>query len=375
MKNKLTREALYYSDTRPSVNNFNRVEICRRGGATPVGVVTAVYGNSKEFSVYIRQYSYTVLGPRMFWKCTHFESCTYKGGKFFGTFTSETGRLLCKVFHIDWLLNEWREYSALVGSRKDIWKAIFLGKLTNPRELCRYVSKKYFAGAYSVRTLKRYSSYPCISLWDIYYYTTNPELALSKYMDVANDGSEWASLMRDTLDYCRIYNTKLNPLWSLKRLAEEHQKQIAQEKAEELESIPNRPIIKDAPSIGGLHLIVDARSCFLEAESMHNCIYRCYWRKVCAGDYLLLQGTINGEHINLGIRCSTWRENGNTEHSLGFDQVHTIYNGRVSKATEDMCLQLIADHRGELINVIEEIIEGNPDSNIEEGIPPYDIPF
>ena len=372
-KEKSTREALYYSDTRPSVANFSRVEICKRNA--PVGVVTAVYGDLKNFSVYIRSYRYTVLGPRMFWKCAHLDRCTYKDGKFFGTFTPEIGKLLCKVFHIDWLLNEWRNYAPLVGSRKDIWKAILSGKLTNPRDLCRYVSRKYSSGAYSVRTLKRYSSYPCISLWDIFYYTTNPELALSKYMDVANDGSEWASLMRDTLDYCKIYNTKLNPLWSLKRLAEEHQKQIAQEKAEELASIPNKPIVKDAPSIGGLHLIVDARSCFLEGESMHNCIYRCYWHKVCAGGYLLLQGTLNGEHINLGIRCSTWREQGNTLHSLEFDQAHTIYNGRVSKATGDMCLQLISDNRGTLINIVEEIIEGNPDSNVEEGIPPYDIPF
>ena len=381
-KEKPTREALYYSDTRPSVANFNRVEICRRGGFTPVGVVTAVYGDLKEFSVYIRHYSYVVLGPRMFWKCTHFERCTYKGGKFYGTFTQETGKLLCKVFHIDWLLNEWRDYVPLVAARKDIWKAVFSGKLTNPRDLCRYVSKKYFSGTFSVKTLKRYSRYPCINIWDVYYYTTNPELALARYLECANtalsssmEGSEYVALFRDTLDYCKVYNTKLNPLWSFKRLTEEHQKQIAQEKKEELEAIPNKPIIKDAPSIGGLHLIVDARSCFLEAESMHNCIYRCYWRKVCAGEYLLLQGTLNGEHINLGIRCSTWQENGNIEYHLKFDQVHTIYNGRVSEATRDMCLQLISDNISTLINVVEEIIEGNPDSTIEEGMPPYDIPF
>lgn len=342
MKKKESRwQMLYHQDDRTPAKAFSRedaIDRPRSAESIYVGV------DGKDFTVWKRHYRLTVLGPSVFWKQTACASLTYKKGKFYGSLAPVKDDL-CKAFKLDWITtNRW--VNRLLSDKRDLWKLIIDGKITNPEMLLKTVSKRYFKGAYSYKNLKKWCTGECIpvSLWSLYYHTTNPNLAI-EVLASSKDRHEFYSLFDDTLKYAEYLNEKINPKWSILRMRAEHQRQIEQRELRKLEGLPSDNIAP-AFSKDGLSLILNERECYLEGCSMHNCVHRCYWDEISQGYYLIARGTINGEYLNLGIRCF---------QEVAFNQVHTIYNGGVSSATRDKCLQWIADNEKELKETVAYI--------------------
>lgn len=344
---------LFRRDTRRPASSFSREEAVRN---KPLAGCTSIYGSKEHWAAFQDEYVLTCLGPRVFWKKVRTVNTTYKNGKLYGTVDPFKNELI-QVFNFNWLsTNDWT--LRLLSNKKDLWKDILSDKITNPEMLCKTISKRYFKGAYSYRTLRRMAEMGCtgrVSLWDLYYHSTNPEEALKLIIDPNID----SFIIEDTIQYCKILNTKFNPLWSTRRITEEHQKQIEILNAQKIEGFSNE--LLTAPySSDGLSLILDERSCFAEGCKMHNCVHSCYWNQINSGLYLIAKGTVNGEYIDLGMSV--------TPESIVFNQAHTVYNGNVSTPVKRFCEEWIRLRQNELIQVVKEI-KSNKKLDAQECLP------
>lgn len=339
---KAKMNTLYREDTRKPASEYTRRQAAK---ATQLGAVMSVVGDKSHWCAHIDHYVLTVRQSKQFWKKTNTVSCTYKDGKLYGSI-EPFADILCKIFRLDWVsTNKWT--LTLLKGRRDLWIACLKGKVTSPEKLCKYISKKYFGGAYSYPTLRRTAEeyFNAASLWDLVDYTTNPELALVTLLEAIRVGKNYY-LLTDVLQNCRILNTKMNPKWSEKRLQEEHQKQIEEINLMEVESLSSSPIMEKF-SCEGLSLIDNERDCYLEGCAMHNCVHSCYWNQIKKGQYLIAKGSINEEYLDLGMRVGNY--------GITLDQVHTSYNRSVSEHTRDYCEQWISNHEEELLRVAETI--------------------
>lgn len=357
MKREKTKmEILFRENCRPDLSDYTRkdlIEMC------PSYSNRTLLGDKKHWCFFIDVYCICVLGDRIFWRKSQSRNITYKDGRIYGAITREDLAFLFKVFNLNWI-EAW--CLRLIEMRKDILTQIFSGKITNPELLCKYVSKRYYGGVFSYRTLKNYACcrHMIIRLSDLYYYSTNPDLLLQKLTEKEPDCYEW----QDVLHFARILNQKINPLWSAKRLAEEHQKQIEAVNLLDINKYSDRDIM-DSFHAEGLSLITNNKECFIEGCKMHNCINSCYWSKVACGRYLLLRGVLVGEeYVNLGVYVEG--------DSLEFDQVHIIRNGAVQDVKP---YRLYIDkHKEELLNIIKTLKKDNGVTRPISSIPPV-LPF
>ena len=123
--------------------------------------------------------------------------------------------------------------------------------------------------------------------------------------------------------------------------------------------------------MGKLSLILNERECFMEGNLMHNCVHRCYWNKITAGNYLLAHGTIGDEYVDYGITVN-WHEG-----ELLTDQIHTIRNGNVSREAVDYCCDWLQGNKNELLTIADEIRKKKMNDRYVLPEPPQevDIPF
>lgn len=351
MKTKQTRPCIFLVDTREEIKNLSRREILNR---TIGGIRTSVYGSNREFTIFRTHYVAEVMGNRQFYKKVIEISLTFKNGKFFGNFTDELLIAIVQVFKLDWTEENW--VRRLLAHNKILWAQIIQGKITNPEQLAKKYSKLYFKGVYSYKALKTYFE-DCKgigSLWDIYYYTTNPSLWVEKFSTLRweNDHQyeEHLNLAVDILHYAKMENSKVNPTWSYSRMASEHQKQIERDNLDQVNMYSDEKIATPFER-DGLHLILDERDAFIEGTVMHNCVHSCYWNRIANGNYLIAKGVVNGVKIDVGISIG-YSDDGDT---LRLNQVHSIYNGNVSQEVEQFCMNWIDAYHQDLLGVLNEI--------------------
>lgn len=348
-KKKIKRPVIYYEEYRPEeIEKLTPREVLKKSYSR---IVKSVLGDNNEFLVFVDTYALSCIAGRVFWKKTSNCFITYKNNRIYGAITCEIVSTLITAFKLDWISKEeW--VKNLVGQNKTLWKLILSGKITNPEDLAKKYSKLYFKGSYSYKTLKEYFKNRVIriSLWDAYYHTTNPDLCIRKLIKFHSENNrliqEESNLLEDSIYYCRYDNTKVNPLWSVKRLRSEHQKQIEKDLLEDSQKLSEELITTEFKK-DKIELILSEKSCFLEANLMHNCIYSCYWPKVIAGDYILAKGTIDDIHFDLGLRV--------IGDEIEFNQVHSIYNGNVPEYVEESCKEWMFNNRYDLLQISKNI--------------------
>lgn len=341
MKQKEKLPLLYRNDSRQAAELYSREEAVKE---RPEGTRVSIYGNKDHWAAFRDHYVLTCLGPKIFWRKTSSDNATFKGGNIYGNFAAFTS-LIIEVFNYDWIKdNVW--VPKLLLERKDLWKMVFSGKITNPEVLCKTFSRKYFKGAYSYATLRMYAMHHLgTSLWDLYYHTTNPEEALKR---CCSDNDTYETLFTDCLHYAKILNTKINPMWSGNRLHAVHQQQIELTQKAKIDKVPCDEVFPTYET-DGLSLINNERECYLEGCKMHNCVHTCYWRQIARGNYLIARGMVGNskdkQYVDVGI--SIRREG---DIVLLLDQVHTIYNGCVDSDTKELCRNWIEEHHDALVD-------------------------
>lgn len=348
MKTKVN--VLFSQDSRRPLEGYSRKDIVERG---PGGVTIGIYGDSQQWVAYRSEYRASLNGDKKFWKRISNQRCGFYNKKLSGDIHWFI-EYLVETLSLDWIKNNpWT--TRILMERKDLWTQVFKGKITNPEMLCKYFSKKYFRGAFSYRALKSAyeSQHLPVSLWDLWHYTTNPEISLQMCVEIYKDSYDCT--FADCLRCAKILDEKINPKWSSRRLHEEHQKQLEKINLQELERISDTPLIEGLPKFGDLELIVDERTCCIEGMSMHNCIHSCYWTRVELGNYLIARGTINGEYINLGMDVYNTVGNPGSALKVNFNQVHTIYNGRPVELTVQLAKEWIDTFEPTLVSIAAKI--------------------
>lgn len=317
-------------------------------------------------------YQLTVLGPKVFWKKTGSQNLTFKNGRLYGSISPFIEVLMNNCENLQWLRQHDCWVLNLLAERKDMWNLVLSGKVTNPKDLARRFSKKYFKGELYASSVEKYFSNTSarqFPLWHMWYYTTNINLMIEKLYSMpngvhCNNDDDWIYIttLRDTFKYCEFLNTKVNPQWTIGRLQEEHQKQIEAIGFEEASKYSDKPIA-EAFEREGLSLVLNERACFIEGYKMHNCVHSCYWKRIKNGNYLLARGTAYGQYIDLGIQIDRYYG------GVTFEQAHTIRNGRVSREVQEFCKTWIEKHSNELLNTAIDIYNNamkNPDKELLE---------
>lgn len=360
---KEKRNVLYYHSTRPDISGLTRRQILLGGR---VATTEVVYGSKENFTVVYTVEALRCIGPKIFWQNNAKDMLTFKGGRFFGSLNNNTINIIIRVFNLDWIdpFSRW-----LLRTDKRLWAMVIQGKITNPESLAKRFSRMYFKGVFSYKALKIFhkSRLGEITLNDVYYYTSNPNLFIEKFENFVEDDYY---LIADIIKYCRIENTQLNPLWSRKRMEEEHQMQIDRDIVQELAEYSDEPI---APPFkrDGLELILNERDAAKESILMHNCIHRCYWPKIKRGEYAVIKGCIGGTPFDMGVYISRKSED---IMGITLDQIHSRYNRDVSWEIKDRCHQWLKYWGAEVVNICRDIRTANKDNNTM-ALPFDDTPF
>lgn len=316
------------------------------------------YGDKDHWCAFYSQYTLTVLGPSIFWKRYNNITCTFKDGRLYGDITPFV-KHICEIFNIDWLANEPWLLTNIITTRKDLWVDVLKGRITNPEDLCKRFSKKYFKGAYTYKTLKgifaekQSGNYIGLrDLWDFYYYTTDPNAAINR---IKHADSEYDVLFKDMLRMCEIFNQKINPSWSMRRMEEEHQKQIELYNYEKIESCDDTVLAAFKP-IDGINLLLTEKEACREGFKMHNCVHSCYWNQIARGEYLIANGNISSDYVDIGIRVIKDKDT----YTFYLEQISKKYNKRVDDDVRKKAEEWVKNNTDALKEVIINIRK-NPD--------------
>lgn len=312
----------------------------------PIKTSTMFYGTLSHWTAFENGSKATVMGPRKFWRPITSITATFKDGRFYGQWKQFIPYIIrYNIFpELEWI--DAATYNIL-DTNKDMWTNVFKGKFTNPEQVFKWFSKRYFKSAFSYKSLREYYKRKSeVSLYDLWYYIINPELALQKLIALRADITDNKRLFLDSLHHAKVLNIKINPAWSRARFELEHQRQIRQIKLEEINSLSADNILPKF-SREGLSLITNERECYIEGMNMENCVHSCYWRHVKKGEYLLAHGTVNGEYIDLGITVYS--------NTVDAEQVHTKYNGTVNLSTRLFCLNWVGRYAKELFDIAKNV--------------------
>lgn len=226
-------------------------------------------------------------------------------------------------------------------TNKTLLKEVLLGNITNPEAYYKWILKHtYRIDSIPWKLFREYAkSQMRVSIFDIMEATINPKLAIEAYLH-ASDHSKWTfrHLLEDSITTALRLGEKINPQWSEKRLAAEHQRQIEMVQLRKIESMDHNPAshIFDAFDFPeGVKWLNTEGEVFKEASQMHHCLHSNYWKYIKKGDYVAFAVDHNDEHFTLGCRF-------NGDFCM-YDQAHTIYNGSVSHANSMWINDFIRD--------------------------------
>ena len=226
-------------------------------------------------------------------------------------------------------------------TNKTLLKEVLLGNITNPEAYYKWILKNtYRTDSIPWKLFRAYAkSSMSTSIYDIVEATSNPKLAIEAYLH-ADEHAEWGfrNLLEDSILTALRLGEKINPQWSGKRLAAEHQRHIERIQLKKIESMDNNPASHifdtfDFPE--GVKWLNTEGEVFREASQMHHCLHSNYWKYIKKGDYVAFAIDHNGEHFTLGCRF-------NGDFCM-YDQAHTIYNGGVSHANMTWINDFIRD--------------------------------
>lgn len=227
-------------------------------------------------------------------------------------------------------------------TNKTLLKEVLLGNITNPEAYYKWILKHtYRTEAIPWKLFRDYAnSHMRMSIYDLLDATINPKMAIEVWLAASKQNNwQFHRLLEDSIITALRLGEKINPQWSEKRLASEHQRHIEMIQLKKIESMDNSPASHvfdafDFPE--GVKWLNTEGEVFREASNMHHCLHSNYWKRIKTGDYIAFAVDHNDEHFTLGCRLN----------NCGFciyDQAHTIYNGSVSHANSMWINDFIRD--------------------------------
>lgn len=259
-----------------------------------------------------------------------------------------------RITENEWFNNMPRGLKVMVNNT--ILSQILSKKITNPEQYVKkFISMTLKAkNVVHWRLVKEYAiitSNPFM-ISDFINYTTNPNVCLSKLIDIHHKRSKvtlfdsTVELNRqqdnilDSIKQCQMLDKKINPNWSDKRLEKEHMeltRKVAEMKLGEKSDI-------DIPYYGADSLelpnsssfIRNERGLFLEGQEMSHCVYT-YWGRVRDKKYFVIK-CHTPERCTVGITF-------NSKNEAFLHQIYLKYDKPVKQETREIFEEWLKDEK------------------------------
>ena len=243
-----------------------------------------------------------------------------------------------------WLSGDYRITNAT------ILKAILTSEVYSEESLYKFIAKKIIREDIPWRLLKEYNNaYVDISIYDLKDITTNVPEAMRTIMET-HKSSDWGlrSLYHDVFKSAIMLGEKINPKWSIKRLQEEHKRQIREITLAEIDAKDNIDLYEgyEYPYCKHITMLRTERDVFMEASEMHHCIYSNYWSRIKDYRYMAFSINLSGERATMGVAVDNYGQ-------LYLDQIQGPYNRRVSQILQGICEAYIEEHKHVFTDIIK----------------------
>ena len=236
-----------------------------------------------------------------------------------------------------------------------VLRRVLRGRLSNRHD----VVSAYLASAWKVRRVNveladrffRCRNIGQPSLADLEAYTTDLNHALDVYAqyDRSLEGKgesetceqlrRRATLFNDLVGDAVRLDKAVNPLWSARRMHEEHQKNIRliiekESNAQDDTNIYGSEAVSDRFRGFRFTTVNSARGAFLESKTMQHCLFYNYWKRIKKGLYLALHA--DGPcPVTVGVRLS---DDGKT---AVVDQVQAFHNTAPDSTTHAVSMEFV----------------------------------
>lgn len=246
----------------------------------------------------------------------------------------------------DWL-EESRKRRGLFATLfcDSIVRDVLLGKLTNAEKIVKkYLSLNGIKNA----DWKIFSCYlKCANRYPIYWlqgHTTNINAAMEvlimrdPYVNIqkpTTEQKEKGCIFGDMLKEAFALNVKINPMWSLNRMKEEHANMTRELMRKDLEKKKQVDIYGVCPQFDyPCKLLSTEREVFNEGMEMHHCVYTCYWDQIQTRRYLAFSFDAT-ERFTLGLKL--------TEDGWVYDQAYLKYDKQINDESKTLIEQFLSD--------------------------------
>lgn len=198
-------------------------------------------------------------------------------------------------------------------------------KVYNEETLCRCIlSKIYHLKGFDWKLFYKYTK--CannLSIYDLKDFTKD----ITKSMQVlVNLGAVYKPIYQDLLSSAVKLNEVVNFTWSKRRIKEEHQRQINElnrKQVDAKEQIPVFDIRLDEPNI---RMLNTEKEVFLEATTMHHCLYNCYWNSIKNKSYVAFH-MFSPENCTFSFKI--------LNDNVILDQAFLAYDQKISDLTRE----------------------------------------
>lgn len=211
---------------------------------------------------------------------------------------------MCNYFKVEWFNNI--PAGLKLSTTNSNMKKVFLGKITNPRDLIKAIVK--------ANPTLRGMNISTELLWD--YCNLNSGCTIQSLCDalsVAKDPNHaiehvyasgtlsWQT--GDLIKQAQMLDRKIDFKWSVKRMAEVHNEwtreimDIEQENVEKVEY----EYTNELPHNGCLELITDSKELYVEGRMMDHCVYTNYASSVANRTYFVFKYTDRNVRATLAV--------------------------------------------------------------------------
>lgn len=231
-----------------------------------------------------------------------------------------------------------------------ILKAILTSEVYSEESLYKFIAKKIIREDIPWKLLKEYNHmHTGISIYDLKDITTNIPEAMRTLIETYKS-SDWGlrSLYQDVFKSAIMLGEKINPKWSIKRLREEHKRQIREIALADIEAKGDIDIYEGYkyPYTKSITMLRTERDVFIEASEMHHCLHSNYWFRIQDYRYMAFSITYNGERATMGVYLDAYGD-------LRIDQIQGPYNSSVSLAIQCICETYIEEYKQVFIDIIK----------------------
>lgn len=300
---------------------------------------------------YMKIYKNIIRKGRSFYPIESYRQTIYIGKNEIGFHKIDIGVLFrfIEILGINWFKDIDKSILYNLFINKTIFRRILTNRIYNEETLyksaatCIYRIKniswktvrKYYKWKYST------NNYSICSLDDLYYFTKNVDKSVDVISSVKNN-----SIYLDLLRLAIQLNQTVDFNWSIKRISEEHKKQIEISLCKEINEKKTIPIYKTDSIDFPFKLLNNEKDIFTEGKNMHHCLYNCYYYRIKNHDYIAFHLDAP-EECTLGIRM-------NNDNDVVLDQIYKRYDCPVLESTVEYANTFIKEHVLELKSLFSQ---------------------